>query len=123
MPICMLREHLADHDSWRETFYAEANAAAMQSIGFTLEAEHRDADDPNVVVTVFRVENREQGEAILAAPASRLQWRRPGSTSASFASSGTRIRANCLAPRLRAGFRGLRSTAGLPPLAQHDLPS
>jgi hypothetical protein len=78
MPICMLREHLADYDSWRETFYAEANAAAMQSIGFTLEAEHRDADDPNVVVTVFRVGNREQGEAILADPASRAAMEAAG---------------------------------------------
>jgi hypothetical protein len=34
MPICMPLEHLADYDSWRETFYAEPSAAAMQGYRF-----------------------------------------------------------------------------------------
>jgi len=71
--ICVLREELADYDAWRTGFYAEmnANAAQLQSAGISLEAVYRDADNPNVVLTTIRFGSREQGEAMLADPASR----------------------------------------------------
>ena len=43
----------------------------MQGVGVTLEAVYRDADDPNVILTTIRFASREQGEAMLADPASR----------------------------------------------------
>lgn len=73
MPVCVLREHLADYDEWREGFYAhlDANAAQLESAGVALEAVYRDADDPNAILTMIRFASREQGEAMLADPASR----------------------------------------------------
>jgi hypothetical protein len=73
MPICVLREQLADYDAWETGFYAHFNdnAAQMQSMGVALEAVYRDADDPNVILTLIRFATREQGEAMLADPASR----------------------------------------------------
>ena len=74
MPICVLREQLTDYDAWRTGFYADlnANAARMQSLGVSLEAVYRDADDPNVILTTIRFASREQGEAMLADPDSRV---------------------------------------------------
>ena len=73
MPLCMLREHLADFDAWRRGFYDDLNAHAteMASVGITLQAAYRDGDDPNVVLTLIRFASRAQGEAMLADPAMR----------------------------------------------------
>jgi hypothetical protein len=73
VPICVLREQLADYDAWRTGFYADINrnAAQMQSVGVSLEAVYREADDPNLILTTFRFASRQQGEAMLADPASR----------------------------------------------------
>ena len=73
MPICVLREQLADYDAWRTGFYAhfDANAAEFANAGVSLEAVYRDADDPNVILTTIRFGSREQGEAMLADPGSR----------------------------------------------------
>jgi hypothetical protein len=80
MPICVLREQVADYDAWRTGFYAslDANAAQLQSAGVTLAAVYRDADDPNVVLTMIRFGSREQGEAMLADPASRAEMEANG---------------------------------------------
>jgi quinol monooxygenase YgiN len=73
MPICVLREELADYDAWKTGFYAhfDANAEEFRAAGVALEAVYRDADDPNVILTMLRFASREQGEAMLADPASR----------------------------------------------------
>jgi len=73
MPLCMLREQLADYDAWRKGFYADidAHGAEMASAGIALEAAYRDVEDPNVVLTVIRFTSREQGEAMLADPTIR----------------------------------------------------
>jgi hypothetical protein len=71
MTICMLREHLADYEVWRKGFYDHANAAALESLGITLDEVYRDADDANVVLVTLLIGSREQGEAILADPATR----------------------------------------------------
>jgi hypothetical protein len=74
------REQLADHDAWKSGFYAEftTHAEQMQSIGVALEAVYRDADDPNVVLTVIRFAGREQGEAMLVDPTSRADMEANG---------------------------------------------
>lgn len=71
MPLCMLREQLADYDAWRKGFHDDlaAHAAEMADVGITLEAAYRDGDDPNVVLTLIRFASRAQGEAMLADPA------------------------------------------------------
>lgn len=73
MPLCMLREQLADYDAWRKGFYddLDAHASEMANAGITLQAAYRDGDDPNVVLTLIRFATREQGEAMLADPGSR----------------------------------------------------
>jgi hypothetical protein len=73
MPLCILREQLADYDAWRKGFYddLDAHATEMASAGITLQAAYRDSDDPNVVLTLIRFASREQGEAMLADPAMR----------------------------------------------------
>jgi hypothetical protein len=73
MPICVLREQLADYDLWKTGFDADfdANAAEFRNAGIALEAVYRDADDPNAILTTIRFASREQGEAMLADPASR----------------------------------------------------
>jgi len=73
VPICVLREQLTDYDAWRTGFYADlnANAARMQSLGVSLEAVYRDADDPNVILTTIRAASREPR-------AGRGDARRPG---------------------------------------------
>ena len=73
MPICVLREQLADYDAWKTGFYAhfDAHAEEFRSAGVVLESVYRDADDPNVILTTIRFASREQGEAMLADPASR----------------------------------------------------
>jgi len=78
MPICVLRERLADYDAWKTGFYAHFDAAQMQSAGITLVAVYRDADDPNVILTVIRFASREQGEAMLVEPASRADMEANG---------------------------------------------
>ena len=71
MPLCMLREEVADYDAWRKGFYDDlgAHAEEMAGVGITLQAAYRDADDPNVVLTLIRFASRAQGEAMLADPA------------------------------------------------------
>jgi len=73
MPICVLREQLADYDAWKTGFYAHMsqNAAEFEGIGVALEAVYRDADDPNAILTLIHFATREQGVAMLADPDSR----------------------------------------------------
>jgi hypothetical protein len=78
MSICVLREQLADYDAWKTGFYAHLDTAQMETVGVTIEAVYRDADDPNVVLTLIRVVSREQGEAMLADPALRAEMEANG---------------------------------------------
>lgn len=78
MPICVLREQLADYEAWKTGFYAHFDAAQMESAGITLKAVYRDSEDPNAILTVIGFASREQGEAILADPASRADMEANG---------------------------------------------
>jgi quinol monooxygenase YgiN len=80
MPMCVLREQLADYEAWRAGFYAhfDANAEQLRKAGVVLEAVYRDADDPNVILTTIRFASREQGEAMLADPAQQADMEANG---------------------------------------------
>ena len=73
MPICVLREQLADYDAWKAGFYAhfDANAEQFRDAGVVVEAVYRDADDPNTVLVMHRFGSREQAEAFMDDPGAK----------------------------------------------------
>jgi len=76
MPTMIVRHRVKDFDAWRSIY--EEHGAARRQYGITDVSLHRDVEDPNDVVIVFRVDDLGRAQEFAATEDLRETMERAG---------------------------------------------
>ncbi len=76
MASMFIKHHVADFAAWKPVF--DDHEAARRQSGVTAHSLHRDADDPNVVIIAFRVNDIAGAREFAASQELRAAMERAG---------------------------------------------
>ena len=76
MASMFIKHRVADFSAWKPHF--DEHETARKEFGATAHSLHRDADDPNLVVVAFRVDDIARAKEFTASPDLKVAMERAG---------------------------------------------